>query len=119
MYPGLHYDFDYASRTNGKKPAEEFYYDLPVEERDTFKVLADKLGKEGKLAKNRFKKLSGCDIWQLSTYDHRILCFLSGRCFLFTNGFPKTGADTPPRHIELAKKIRKEHFAKMRQMKGA
>jgi len=110
MYRKLLLEFDYASRTNGKKPAKEFYDSLPDEERVNIRVLLNKLGEEGKLAKNRFKKLHGCDIWQLSTYDYRLLCFQVGKCYFFTNGFAKQGQTTPQRIIDLAVDIMKEHL---------
>ena len=118
MYRKLHLDFDYASRTNGKKPAKEFYDSLPDEERVNIRVLLNKLGEEGKLAKHRFKKLHGCDIWQLSTYDYRLLCFQDGKCYFFTNGFAKECKVTPKRYVDLAKEIRREHLGIMRRKKG-
>lgn len=120
MYPKQYCDFDYASRTNGKKPAQEFYNSLPDEEKDNFRVLADKLGEEGTITNTqKFKKLQTKeDIWQFSTYNYRLLCFKLKRCWFFTNGFPKTSQATPPRYIRMAIQIKKEHLRRMKKKKG-
>ncbi len=110
MYHRLHWDFDYASSQNRQKPAKKHYDSLTDEEKVELKLLLDKLGKEGTLSKRKFKKLQGCDIWQLSMKNHRMLCFKLDRCFLFTNGFPKKSQHTPKRYVDLAKRIMKEHL---------
>ena len=120
MYPRKIFDFDYARYQNGQKPAKRYFDNLPDEAQDNIKILLNKLGDEGELANNRFKKLSGCDIWQLTESQLRIrmLCFKLGRCWFFTNGFPKTSQATPPRFVKLAKRIMKEHIKGMKKVKG-
>ena len=110
MYRRQHWDFDYACLLNGQKPAKTYYDGLTDTEKVDLKLCLEKLGKEGTLSKRRFKKLKGCDIWQLSIKNHRLLCFKSGRCILFTNGFLKESQDTPKRHLDSAKRIMKEHL---------
>ena len=113
MYIRDHFDFDYACRQNEQKPAKIYYDSLTEEEKVDLKLLLNKLGNEGTLSKRKFKKLKGCDIWQLSMKNHRFLCFKLGRRFLFTNGFPKTSQDTPKRNVDLAIRIMKEHLRRL------
>ena len=110
MYRRPHWDFDYACLQNGQKPAKKYYDRLADTEKVDLKLLLDKLGKEGTLSKRRFKKLKGCDIWQLSMDNHRMLCFKLDRCLLFTNGFLKESKDTPKRYVDSAIRIMKEHL---------
>jgi len=118
MYHRLYWDFDYARLRNGQKPAKKYYDSLTDTEKVDLKLRLDKLGNDGTLSKRRFKKLKGCDIWQLSINNHRILCFKLDRCLLFTNGFPKESKNTRKRHIDLAKRIMKEHLRSLDELKG-
>ena len=120
MYPRKIFDFDYACHQNAQKPAKRYFDNLPDKVQADIKVLLNKLGDEGELADNRFKKLSGFDIWELTETQSniRMLCFKIGRCFFFTNGFPKTSRETPPRFINVAERIMREHIGRMRKVKG-
>lgn len=102
----------YASRANGNRPAKDFIEDLEQLDQAklarSFKQIAD----TGQiLNKERFRKLRG-KIWEFKIYPKiRVLCFQSGKTWFLTHGFYKETGDTPPRHIDTAEDIMKEHLS--------
>ncbi|MFZ2148232.1 MAG: type II toxin-antitoxin system RelE/ParE family toxin [Sedimentisphaerales bacterium] len=102
----------YARRSNGKRPAKDYIENLQQSDQATlarsFKQLAD----TGKIWNTeRFRKLRG-KIGEFKTHPKaRVLCFQLGKTWFLTHGFDKETGDTPPRQIERAEQIRKEHIS--------
>jgi len=102
----------YARRENGNKPAESYIENLEQSDQAklarSFKQIAD----TGKIWNTeRFRKLRG-KIWEFKIHPKvRVLCFQLGKAWLLTHGFDKETGDTPPRQIERAEEIMKEHIS--------
>ncbi len=102
----------YAQRENGKRPAMEYIEGLGRSEWAKLAKSFMKIAHVGKIHnRERFRKLRG-KIYEFKVYPKvRILCFQLGKTWLLTHGFGKQTGDTPPRQIERAEAIMKEHIS--------
>lgn len=110
MLQGCKCNIDYASRKNGKKPAREFLSSLDKGAQIKFYALFQKLreSEDGRLSKDKLKKLQGCDIWEFISKPYRIFCFRHRTTWYLTNGFVKKSNNTPRKEIKIAEDIQKE-----------
>lgn len=112
MYKGRACNIEYACRSNGSYPAEEFINSLTPDEKLKFAQILQQLLDTGKVWNvERFKKLEG-PIWEMKAYHNRLLCFKSGNCWVLTNGFRKDTQKTKRSYIELAVAIMTEHLSR-------
>jgi phage-related protein len=105
----------YARRLNGKRPALDYIENL---ERDDQAKLARsfiKMAQVGRIQNlERFRKLGGQSgkIYEFKIHPKvRVLCFQIGKTWFLTHGFDKETGNTPPRQIERAENIMKEHIS--------
>src|SRR3990172_4051746 len=97
---------------DGEEPVHKFLSDLGEPDLGAFLARFDKLSEPGVLTRipwqqmgQWFKKLKHVNsIWQVSAPTHRLLGFRWGNTLVLTNGFYKTGGETPKRQIKLAEK---------------
>ena len=102
----------YARRSSGVRPAKDFIEDLGKLDQAKLAKSFHKIAHVGKINnKERFRKLRG-KIYEFKVYPKiRILCFQLGKAWLLTHGFYKETGNTPPRQIERAESIMKEHIS--------
>jgi hypothetical protein len=101
---------------DGVEPVHDFLGGLRDPDLSDFMSRFDKLDESGLLqAKpwrqmgNWFKPLHHVgNVWQVSATSHRLLGFRSGDTLVLTNGFYKTGGETPPKQIKKAENLRKQ-----------
>jgi len=102
----------YARRSSGLRPAKDFIEDLGKLDQAKLAKSFHKIAHVGRINnKERFRKLHG-KIYEFKVYPKiRILCFQLGKTWLLTHGFYKETGNTPPRQIERAESIMKEHIS--------
>ena len=102
----------YARRSSGVRPAKDFIEDLGNLDQAKLAKSFHKIAHVGRINnKERFRKLHG-KIYEFKVYPKiRILCFQLGKTWLLTHGFYKETGNTPPRQIERAESIMKEHIS--------
>jgi phage-related protein len=102
----------YARRENDNRPAMDYIENL--EKLDWAKLSKSfmKIASVGRIHNTeRFRKLRG-KIYEFKVYPKvRVLCFQLEKTWLLTHGFDKETGDTPPRQIERAEVIMKEHIS--------
>ena len=111
FYHGRHWKVEYARRSNGRKPAEQFWKKLSKEDSARFIALVKKIADTQKIYhSNRFKKLRGKDdIWQITSGDYRLLCYKwKNTHIILTSGFKKDQNKTDPKEIQRAIEIKGE-----------
>jgi phage-related protein len=112
MYIGRTCNLDYACRSNGSYPAEEFVKNLTQAEQIKLSHVLQRLIDTGKVwNEEKFKKLEGA-IWEIKADHNRLLCFNHKNCWFLTNGFKKDSQKTKRTHIELAVAIMNEHLSR-------
>lgn len=77
---------------DGVEPVHAFLANLKEPDLGQFLAAFDKLDESGHLRTNPWK--------QISSSTHRLLGFRQGHVLILTNGFYKTGGETPPKHIK-------------------
>ena len=102
----------YARRSNGIRPAKDFIEDLEMLDQAKLAKSFRKIANVGRINnKERFRKLRG-KIWEFKTHPKaRVLCFQLGKTWFLTHGFNKETGNTPPRQIDRAESIMKEHIS--------
>jgi phage-related protein len=114
MFKGRACNIEYACRSNGSYPAEEFIKSLTEPERLKIAHVLKQLLDTGRVWNvERFKKLEG-QIWEIKADHNRLLCFQSGKCWVLTNGFRKDTQKTNRGYIELAVAIMNEHLSRQK-----
>jgi hypothetical protein len=112
MYKGRVCSVDYACRSNGSYPAEEFVKGLTEAEQVKLSRILQKLIDTGKVwNEEKFKHLDG-PIYEMKSDENRLLCFQTGNCWVLTNGFKKDSQKTWRNYIALAKTIMNEHLSR-------
>ena len=105
----------YARRSNGARPAKDFIEDLEMLDQAKLAKSFRKMANVGRINnKERFRKLGGKSgkIWEFKIHPKaRVLCFQFGKTWFLTHGFNKETGNTPPRQIERAEEIMKEHIS--------
>jgi len=109
----------YARRKNGNRPAKDFIENLERSDQakiaKSFHYIANT-----EIIHNtqRFRKLGGKSgkIYEFKAHSKvRVLCFQIGRTWLLTHGFNKETDKTPPRQIDRAEEIMREHISLLGQ----
>jgi len=94
-------------------PAQEFIDTLQKKDQKKVSALLTRLADYGMLGnEEKFRKLEGkaADIWELKSFQVRILCFFDKeRLLLLTHGFIKKSRGTPVSEIDKALRLRKEY----------
>jgi len=109
MYQGRYWKIDYARLTNGNCPVKDFIDSLNEREQAKFAILLRKVADVRNFNHiQKFKKLSGRNLWQFRSDDYRLLCYQLKNIYILTNGFRKDQNKTNPKYIELAIKIKDE-----------
>lgn len=101
---------------DGVTPVHDFLEALGEPDLSDFLSRFDKLDESGELRAKPwrqrgqwFKSLRHVsNVWQVSATSHRVLGFRSGDILILTNGFYKTGGETPPKQIKACESIRKQ-----------
>jgi len=105
----------YARRLNGKRPALDYIENLEKEDQAKLARSFTKMAQVGRIQNpERFRKLGGKSgkIYEFKIHPKvRVLCFQFGKTWFLTHGFNKETGNTPPREIERAEQIMKEHIA--------
>jgi len=106
----------YARRVNGSRPAKDFIENLEKSDQAKLWKSFHHIAHVGRIYNTeRFRKLRG-KIYEFKVYPKvRVLCFRLGKAWLLTHGFKKETGDTPPRQIERAEEIMKEHISLLKQ----
>ena len=101
----------YACRLNGSKPAKDFIEGLRELDQAKLAKSFHCMAQIGNIHNiQRFRKLRG-KIYEFKVHPKvRILCFQFGKTWFLTHGFNKESGDTPPRQIDTAEDIMKEHI---------
>ncbi len=110
-YPNIH-----GIVVDGDEPVHNFLADLGEPDLGAFLARFDKLSEDGVLTRNPWKQMGQCfkslrhvsNIWQVAAPSHRLLGFRSGNTLVLTNGFYKTGGETPKSRIKLAKELQSQ-----------
>ena len=102
----------YARRSSGVRPAKDFIEDLGMLDQAKLTKSFHHIAHVGRINNiGRFRKLRG-KIYEFKIHPKvRILCFQLGKTWLLTHGFNKETGNTPPRQIERAESIMKEHIS--------
>lgn len=102
----------YARRVNGSRPAKDFIENLGKSDQAKLWKSFHHIAHIGRIYNTeRFRKLRG-KIYEFKIYPKvRVLCFQLGKTWLLTHGFYKETGSTPPRQIERAENIMKEHIS--------
>jgi phage-related protein len=107
----------YARRTNGKRPAFDYIETLEKEDWAKLAKSFTKMAEVGSIGNpEKFRKLGGRSgkIYEFKIHPKvRVLCFQYGRTWFLTHGFDKETGKTPPRQIERAEEIMKEHIEQL------
>lgn len=99
------------TRADGSRPAWDYVDALPEGEQKPIIALIQRIATNGPVGnEQKFKRLHGQaqGVWQLRSYQHRILCFwgrneADGRpTIILTNAFRKKKQRTPPTEIQRA-----------------
>lgn len=101
---------------DGVAPVHDLLESLGDRDLTDFISRFDKLDESGLLqAKpwrqmgNWFKPLQHVsNVWQISSNTHRLLGFRLGNVLILTNGFYKTGGETPQKQIKKSEALRKQ-----------
>lgn len=105
----------YARRSNGKRPAKEYIESLQKPDRAKLAKRFIYLAQIGQIyTREQFRKLGGKSgkIFEFKVLPGiRVLCFHQGNKWLLTHGFKKQMGKTPPKEIQRAEQIMKEHMA--------
>jgi hypothetical protein len=102
---------------DGIEPVGAFLANLKEPDLGQFLAAFDKLDESGHLQTNPWKQMGNWfkplhhanNVWQISSNTHRLLGFRHGHVLILTNGFYKTGGETPPKHIEKSLLLRKRY----------
>jgi phage-related protein len=109
----------YACRENGNRPAKDFIEKLESSDQAKLAKSFHCIANTGIIHNTqRFRKLGGKSgkIYEFKVHPKvRVLCFQVGRTWLLTHGFNNETDKTPPRQIERAEEIMKEHILLLRQ----
>jgi len=109
----------YARRLNGKRPAHDYIEKLEKEKQAKLAKRFTTMAQTGEIwNEEQFKKLGGKSgrIYEFKVHPKvRVPCFQLGRTWFLTHGFDKEKGKTPPREIERAEQIMKEHISQIRQ----
>jgi hypothetical protein len=93
---------------NGRVPVTEFLDGLEEDDQDGFVARFEQmLSAPAFTPTNTFKTYEG--IWQVFTYDYRILGFRDGDVLVLTNGFKKTGRKTPPEEVTRCQELKNQY----------
>lgn len=100
---------------DGLEPVHDFLASLGEPGISDFLARFDKLDESGLLEMNPwrqmgqwFKPLQNVNnVWQVAATSHRVLGFRRGNILILTNGFYKTGGETPSKHIKKSEALRK------------
>lgn len=105
----------YACRVNGNRPAKDFIENLEQSDQAKLAKRFIYLAQIGQIyTKEQFRKLGGksAKIFEFKVHPGiRVLCFQQGKSWFLTHGFKKQTGKTPPKEIERAERIMKEHIS--------
>lgn len=112
-----HYSRIHGIVVDGGEPVHEFLAKLGEPDLGQFFASFDMLDDTGHLQSNPWKQMGRWfkplrhvqNVWQVASNSHRLLGFRAGETLILTNGFYKTGGETPPKQIEKCVKIRKRY----------
>ena len=98
---------------DGVEPVHDFLADLKEPDISDFLSRFDKLEESGVLRERVWKQMGQWfkplhhvnNVWQVSATSHRVLGFRSGEVLILTNGFYKTGGETPTKQIKKSEKL--------------
>ena len=107
--------FEIRAITNGNRcPVREFIDNLEKKDQQKVIALLIRLADHGMLGnEQKFRKLEGkgVDLWELKSFQVRILCFFDkDRLVILTHGFIKKSRATPTAEIDKAIRLRKEYL---------
>ena len=109
----------YARLSNGKRPAFEYIEKLQKEDWAKLAKSFLKIAHIGKIHNiERFRKLHSKSgkIYEFKIHPKiRVLCFQLEKTWLLTHGFDKETDGTPPRQIDRAEQIMKEHISLLKE----
>lgn len=104
----------YAVQQNGKMPAEEFiaglHKSLTPQKKAKLLALFQSKADGTILSQVKFKLLKD-GIYEFKSGQARVLCFTKGSDIYLTNGYIKKKDKCPPREINKAKRIKREHLS--------
>ena len=104
----------FARRANGKRPAKKYIENLGREDQAKLAKSFTKIAAIGRINPERFRKLGGTSgrIYEFKVYPGiRVLCFQQGKTWYLTHGFNKQTDKTPPKEIQRAEMIMREHLS--------
>jgi len=101
------------------EPVHDFLADLREPDLSDFFARFDKL-EEGMLREQVWRQVGSWfkplrhvnNVWQVASTSHRLLGFRSGEVLILTNGFYKTGGETPPKQIKKSEKVQAQFTAR-------
>ena len=107
--PQTLWEIHYLVLENERSPVEEFLDALEEGEQAAFFARFTLMLSSAPFTQlGTFKTYKG--IWQVFTYNYRILGFRSGDVLILTNGFKKTGKQTPPEEVERCQELKRQYF---------
>lgn len=101
---------EYATCSNGSKPAKEFVENLNDSDLRKLMTLFRRMADTGKIFnREQFKQVED-KIFEFKRFQIRVGCFQLEHRWLLTHGFIKKGDRWPASELERAKRIREEHI---------
>lgn len=100
-------------------PVHDFIDGLGDPDLTDFLSRFDKLEESGLLRERVWKQMGQWfkplhhvnNVWQVSATSHRVLGFRSGEVLILTNGFYKTGGETPRKQIKKSEQLQAQFAA--------
>lgn len=97
---------------DGTEPVHDFIADLKEPDLSDFLSRFDKL-EDGMLREHVWRQVGSWfkplrhvnNVWQVASTSHRLIGFRSGEVLILTNGFYKTGGETPTKQIKKSEKL--------------
>jgi len=104
---------------DGTEPLHDFLADLEEPDLGDFFSRFDKLEESGVLRERVWRQMGQWfkplhhvnNVWQVSATSHRVLGFRSGEVLTLTNGFYKTGGETPRKQIKKSEQLQAQFAA--------
>ena len=104
---------EYARRSDGTWPAQDFVDNLEDKVKAALAVLFKRMADQGRITDDRKFKHEEGEIYAFKRFQIRLPCFRIGSSWFITHGFMKKKDRWPSTEITRARDIMREHKARL------